>query len=123
LVEDNPVNQKLASFILTKAGYQVEIAQNGQEAVQRFEEEPDAFDLVFMDIQMPIMDGFTATREIRHLEKKLDNGSHVPIIAMTADAMKGDREKCIAAGMDDYMSKPIKRDKVFSFVTKYALEK
>jgi signal transduction histidine kinase/CheY-like chemotaxis protein/ligand-binding sensor domain-containing protein len=122
LVEDNPVNQKLAAFILTKAGYHVEIANNGQEAVDLIENTPDVFDLIFMDIQMPLMDGFTATREIRNLEKRLENGSHIPIIAMTADAMKGDREKCLAAGMDDYMSKPIKREKVFSFVNKYALE-
>ena len=106
LVEDNPVNQKLAKLMLTKGGYQVVVAGNGREAVEKFTASPDDFDLIFMDIQMPEMDGMKATQAIRN--KGFDA---VPIIAMTAHAMKGDRETCLEAGMDDYVTKPIqKRD-------------
>jgi two-component system sensor histidine kinase/response regulator len=113
LVEDNPVNQKLAKLILSKAGYQVEVANNGLEAVEKFTASPDDFDLIFMDIQMPEMDGIEATKAIR--EKGFDG---IPIVAMTANAMKGDREKFLASGMDDYISKPIKREMVFDVIEK-----
>jgi CheY-like chemotaxis protein len=116
LAEDNPLNQKLAKFMLSKAGYQLEIANNGREAVDRFAENPGDFDLIFMDIHMPELDGISATTELRKKGFK-----DIPIIAMTADAMKGDREKCIKSGMNDYMSKPIKREVVFGMVRKWAL--
>jgi signal transduction histidine kinase/ligand-binding sensor domain-containing protein/DNA-binding response OmpR family regulator len=118
LVEDNPINLKLALFILEKAGYQVTVANNGKEAVEIFSSNPEIFDIVLMDVQMPVMDGKTATGILR------DKGfKEIPIVAMTAEAMKGDREKCIAAGMDDYISKPIKRDVIFKIVKKWCLEK
>jgi CheY-like chemotaxis protein len=102
LVEDNVANQKLASMILKKLGYEVSLAANGKEAVSGMENPPD---LILMDCQMPEMDGFEATSAIREMEQSI--GRHVPIVAMTANAMQGDRERCIAAGMDDYISKPI----------------
>ena len=118
LAEDNPVNQKLATIMLKKAGYQVEVADNGREAVEKYTASPADFDLIFMDIQMPEMDGLEATREIRRWEAQnsRETTHHLPIIAMTAHAMKGDREKCIAAGMDDYVTKPIKRKIVFDML-------
>jgi len=104
LAEDNVVNQRLAAKVLTKRGYLVVVAVNGKEAVAAFEREP--FDVILMDVQMPEMDGFEATAEIR--EKEKETGAHIPIIAMTAHAMKGDRERCLDAGMDEYVSKPIR---------------
>jgi PAS domain S-box-containing protein len=103
LAEDNPVNQKLAVRLLEKQGHAVVLASNGCEAVDMVQRQP--FDLVLMDVQMPEMDGFEATAAIRAREK--DTGRHIPILAMTAYAMKGDRERCLAAGMDAYVSKPI----------------
>jgi two-component system sensor histidine kinase/response regulator len=124
LVEDNPINQKLVRFMLTRAGYQLRIATNGIKALELYEVEPVTFDLIFMDLQMPEMDGIQATKEIRKKEK-LSNleDLHTPIIAMTAEAIKGTREKCLAAGMDDYISKPIKREDVFKMVKKWALDR
>ena len=113
ITEDNKVNQKLAKMMLTKAGFKVDIASNGQEAVNILLEKPKDFDLVFMDIQMPVMDGFQATAAIR--KAGLYN---LPIVAMTAHAMKGYRQKCIEAGMDDYVTKPIKRDEVIAVIEK-----
>lgn len=118
LVEDNVVNQKLANHLLTKAGYRVDVANNGKEAVDMFTNNPDNFDMIFMDIQMPKMDGIEATRMLRQ-----HGFHHIPIIAMTAQAMKGDREKCLDAGMDDYISKPIKRETVFEMVKKWAINR
>jgi CheY-like chemotaxis protein len=118
LAEDNPTNQKLAKMMLTKAGYQVEVANNGKEAVERYTKSPKDFDLVFMDVQMPKMDGISATKAIR--EKGFDT---IPIVAMTAHAMKGDKEMCLEAGMDDYISKPIKREKVFEILEKWVFER
>ena len=118
LAEDNPVNQKLAKMMLTKAGYQVEVANNGQETVEKYTTSPEDFDLIFMDVQMPEMDGMEATRAIR--KKGFDT---IPIVAMTAHAMKGDREKCLEAGMDDYTAKPIKRDIVFEILEKWVFRK
>jgi CheY-like chemotaxis protein len=118
LAEDNPVNQKLAVKLLTKAGYSVEIANNGMEAVEKCAAEPKAYDIVLMDIQMPKLNGLEATKHLR------DKGfTHIPIVAMTANAMKGDREKCLAAGMNDYISKPIKREVVFEILRKWVIEK
>ena len=118
LVEDNPVNQKLAHFMLSKAGYRLTTVVDGEEAVEAFTSEPGKFHLIFMDIRMPHMDGLEATRRIR--EKGFKD---IPIIAMTAQTMKGDREKCLEAGMDDYIAKPIKREVVFSMVKKWCLDK
>jgi len=103
LAEDNVVNQRLAVRLLEKRGHTVRVASNGQEALQALEEQP--FDLVLMDVEMPEMGGFEATGIIRDREKK--TGEHLPIIAMTAHAMKGDRERCLAVGMDHYVAKPI----------------
>jgi len=118
LAEDNPVNQKLAKLMLTKAGYQVEIANNGIEAVDKFTSSPGDFDLIFMDIQMPKMDGMEATQVIR--SKGFDT---IPIVAITANAMKGDRETCLEAGMDDYITKPIKRENIFEILEKWVFNK
>jgi CheY-like chemotaxis protein len=118
LAEDNPLNQKLAEMMLTKAGYQVVVANNGLETVEKYVMSPEDFDLILMDIQMPEMDGIAATKAIR--EKGFDT---TPIVAMTACAMKGDREKCLQAGMDDYIQKPIKREIVFQVLEKWVFEK
>jgi signal transduction histidine kinase/DNA-binding response OmpR family regulator len=104
LAEDNPVNQMVAVAILVKRGHIVRVAPNGQEALEAFER--GRFDLVLMDVQMPVMGGFEATAAIRAIEQA--TGGHIPIIALTAHAMKGDRELCLAAGMDGYLTKPIK---------------
>jgi CheY-like chemotaxis protein len=102
LAEDNIVNQKLAIGILEKLGHQVTVANNGAEALKQLEQR--SFDLVLMDVQMPEMDGMAATRELRRRETK----NHIPVVAMTAHAMKGDRERCLESGMDDYLCKPIR---------------
>jgi PAS domain S-box-containing protein len=103
LAEDSLVNQKLAVALLERHGHRVVVANNGQEALDAWES--DDFDLVLMDVQMPILDGYEATRTIRERERR--TGQHMPIIAMTAHALKGDRERCLAYGMDDYLSKPV----------------
>jgi CheY-like chemotaxis protein len=104
LAEDNPVNQTVALRLLEKQGYSVTVVSDGRAAVEAVEREH--FDLVFMDVEMPLMDGFQATRAIRDNERS--EGRHTPIIAMTAHAMKGDQERCLAAGMDYYVTKPIR---------------
>jgi PAS domain S-box-containing protein len=104
LAEDNVINQKFAVRALSKAGHAVMIANNGQEALEAWSE--GTFDAILMDIQMPVLDGYLTTAEIR--KRETVSGGHIPIIAMTAHAMKGDREMCLAAGMDGYVTKPIK---------------
>jgi signal transduction histidine kinase/CheY-like chemotaxis protein len=117
LVEDNPLNQKLARFMLTKGGYRLDVVNNGKEAVEIYTNAPGKFDLIFMDINMPVMDGKKAAQTIR------DKGfTGVPIIAMTAHALKKDRDACLQAGMNDYISKPIKRDVVFNMVKKWVFK-
>jgi PAS domain S-box-containing protein len=114
LAEDNLINQKLIRFMLTEEVYGLTVVENGREAVDAYTSKPDNFDLIFMDIQMPVMDGKEATRLIR---KK---GFHrIPIIALTAESMKGDRESCLEAGMNDYIAKPIRREVVFRMVEKW----
>jgi signal transduction histidine kinase/CheY-like chemotaxis protein len=112
LAEDNPVNQKLALILLTRRGHKVVTAQNGQQAIQMWESQP--FDAILMDVQMPEMNGFEATAEIRRREA--GTGRHVPIIAMTAHTMVGDKERCVAAGMDRYIAKPLVREDLFAAV-------
>jgi PAS domain S-box-containing protein len=107
LAEDNPTNQKVAVKLLEKLGYKVEVVTNGQEVLARLEQQ--AYNLILMDCQMPIMDGYATTEEIRRRE---GDRHHTIIIAMTANAMKEDRDKCIAVGMDDYVSKPISKDQI-----------
>jgi CheY-like chemotaxis protein len=109
LAEDNAVNQRLAGRLIEKRGHTATIVSSGREALAALER--DSFDVVLMDVQMPEMDGFEATAEIRKREKA--TGKHVPIIAMTAYTMKGDRERCLTAGMDSYVSKPIRPDELF----------
>ena len=113
LVEDNAVNQKVVLAILSKRGFHVEVASNGLEAIAALQK--DVFDLVLMDVQMPYMDGIEATRKIRE-----EHGLHeLPIIAMTAHAMTGDREKCIKAGMNDYVSKPVNPNTLVHTIMRY----
>ncbi len=116
LAEDNPVNQRVAMRTLEKAGHSVVLAENGIAALKAIGQ--DSFDLVLMDVQMPEMDGLEATAEIRKTE--VGGTIHRPIIAMTAHAMKGDRERCLAAGMDDYLSKPVRPRDLLSLLLKYA---
>ncbi len=115
LAEDNPVNQLLATRLLEKRGHRVVVAANGREALAALEKE--SYDLVFMDIQMPDMDGIEATAAIR--EKENSSGKHQPVIALTAHAMKGDQERCLDAGMDGYLSKPIRPQELDDILEKY----
>lgn len=136
LVEDNPVNQKMAKIMLSKAGYNVEMANNGIQAVSSYIQNAKNIDLIFMDINMPEMDGLEATRRIRELEnnsigKSLDSqsngeldskkykGFRIPIVALTANALKEFEDKCLDAGMDDFLTKPLKRELVFQAVQKW----
>jgi two-component system, sensor histidine kinase and response regulator len=112
LAEDNSVNQTLAMRLLEKRGYRVSVVDNGRAALEAMER--DTFDLVLMDIQMPDMNGFEATAAVREKEKR--SGAHMPIVAMTANAMKGDQEACLAAGMDGYVSKPIRSVELFATI-------
>ena len=118
IAEDNPINQKLAVTMLTKAGYNVEVAENGWQVIEKYTAEPGRYDLILMDVQMPELSGIDATRLLRK-----QNFHSIPIIAMTAEAMKGDREKCIEAGMNDYLAKPIKREEVFEMVKRWLFER
>jgi CheY-like chemotaxis protein len=116
LAEDNAVNRKLAMRLLEKRGHSVAVATNGREALEQME--ASSFDLVLMDVQMPEMDGLEATRRLRAGERGSDKRQAV--VAMTALVMKGDRERCIAAGMDGYMSKPIRPQELDEILEKYA---
>jgi CheY-like chemotaxis protein len=111
LAEDNPVNVKFALKLLERAGHQVVVAGNGKQAVDHWS--AGTFDVILMDVQMPEMDGLDATRAIRKTEQERDGG-RIPIIAMTANAMAGDREMCIDAGMDGYVAKPVKKEALFA---------
>jgi CheY-like chemotaxis protein len=105
VAEDNAVNQLLATRLLEKRGHRVVMTANGREALEALAKE--RFDLVLMDVQMPEMDGLQATKALRQREKERSDGFHQPVIALTAHAMKGDQERCLAAGMDGYLTKPI----------------
>ena len=112
VAEDNPVNQRLAQRLLERRGHKIEIVGDGAQAIEALTR--DSFDVVLMDVQMPVMDGFQATAAIREKESK--TGGHIPIIAMTAHAMRGDRERCLAAGMDGYISKPLRAEDFYAAV-------
>ncbi|PHZ11004.1 putative nik-1 protein (Os-1p protein) [Rhizopus microsporus ATCC 52813] len=118
LAEDNIVNQKLAVRILEKFGHKVEIVSNGKMAVEAFENRK--YDLILMDVQMPIMGGFEATQKIREIEHLSGGNSHIPIIALTAHAMIGDREKCLQSGMDEYVTKPLRFPELIAAIKKFA---
>lgn len=117
LVEDNPINQMVAQKMLEKVGLKAVLANNGIEALAALNEQ--SFDLVLMDCQMPEMDGFDATREIRKLDIKTLQDQRLPVVAMTANVMSGDREKCLEVGMDDYIGKPVQRDHLESVLRKW----
>jgi CheY-like chemotaxis protein/HPt (histidine-containing phosphotransfer) domain-containing protein len=125
LAEDNPVNQEVAQHMLESLGCRVELASDGREALEAFSKTP--FDLVLMDCQMPELDGYQVTQIIREKEiqgrkDRTEQGQGIrrtPIIALTAHAMQGDREQCLAAGMDDYLSKPFNRDQLFAVLKRW----
>jgi CheY-like chemotaxis protein len=112
LAEDNPVNRAVAVRLLEKRGHKVTVAANGREATECFRRE--AFDCILMDVQMPEMDGYEASMAIRQAER--DTGGHVPIVALTAHAMKGDLDRCLASGMDAYLSKPIRPPDLYAML-------
>ena len=116
LAEDNPVNQAVASGMMEAMGLSVIVVANGQEAIAKASREP--IDVILMDCQMPEVDGFLATREIRRMESE-SGGARTPIIALTANALKGDREKCLAVGMDEYVTKPFTSDQLHSVLSLY----
>ena len=117
VAEDNAVNVKVATRMLAKYGCRVDVAANGREAVELFGQLP--YDVVFMDCQMPEMDGFEATAEIRRMEDPLHR---TPIVALTANAMSGDRERCLESGMDDFLSKPIKEEALVAALHRWVVQ-
>jgi CheY-like chemotaxis protein len=118
LAEDSPTNQLLATAFLEEQGHSVVVARNGLQAVEKFHDEE--FDFILMDVHMPEMDGLEATRLIR--QRELSTGRRIPIIAMTASAMDGDRERCLESGMDDYVSKPMQTDELFAALARVQTE-
>ena len=120
VAEDNPTNQDVVRGMLRKAGCRVDVVANGREAIEATTARD--YDLVFMDCQMPVLDGYQASREIRRLEKENQENRYIPIIALTANALKGDKEKCLAAGMDDYMSKPFRADTMRTMIKRWVSE-
>lgn len=131
LAEDNPVNQMLAKKFMEKMGHTVEIAGNGRIAVEMYkkaftdnkerESDKSYYGIIFMDMQMPVLDGISATREIRNFERNDEPENHIPIIAITANVLDEHRQKCFAAGMDDFLAKPIKKELVSEIIQKWAL--
>ena len=119
VAEDNEINQKLAVAVLKKAGHRVSLAMNGLEAVAQWKQ--GNFDLILMDVQMPEMDGLEATRQIRQLEQ--GTGQRVAIVATTAHAMTGDRERCLESGMDEYLSKPLDRQGLLAMVARQGAQR
>jgi CheY-like chemotaxis protein/HPt (histidine-containing phosphotransfer) domain-containing protein len=123
LADDYPTNQQVANRHLTKAGFLVDIADDGQQALDAYKR--SSYDLIIMDIEMPHMDGFTATKAIREIEERLlgdgihRSPGHIPIIAMTGHAIEGFRERCLDAGMDDFITKPVFRDDLIAIVKKW----
>jgi len=119
IAEDNPINQKLLQNTLKRLGIESDIANNGLEAFNKYSMNPEKYDVIFMDVQMPIMDGIEATQEILEFEKE-ENIPHTPIIAVTANVLKGDRERFLGSGMDEYISKPISKDALVNILEKIA---
>ena len=115
LVEDNLINQKITFLTLKPLVKSIDTANNGKEALDKMAR--TQYDIILMDIQMPVMNGLIASEKIRELE--MSTGSHIPIIAITANAMLGDKEKCISAGMDDYISKPFQPAALIEKIKKY----
>jgi len=122
VAEDNPINQKLIKITLEQMGIKVVLANNGLEAFNKYSINPENYDLIFMDIQMPTMDGIEATHEILDFEEE-EEIPHTPIIALTANALKGDRERFLAEGMDEYLTKPIKNDALTAIIKQFTTEK
>ncbi len=120
VAEDQVINMKIVQQLIAKRGFDFIAAENGKIAFEKYKEKGDEIGMILMDVQMPEMDGYTATEEIRKFEQ--DKGTHVPIVAMTAFAMKGDKEKCLAAGMDHYITKPIKPDELYGSIEEYILK-
>jgi len=118
VAEDQIINRKIVMQLLAKKGWKVTLVENGREALNAYIEDAKSFNIILMDVQMPEMDGYTSTEKIREYEHI--NGGHAPIVAMTAFAMVGDKEKCLASGMDSYISKPISPNELYSTVIKYA---
>ena len=118
LVEDNILNQKLIFLNLIKYGFKIDVANNGQEAVDKFRERK--YNLILMDLMMPLMDGLEATREIRNIESV--NGGHTPIVCITAITYDADREKCLASGMDEFMTKPFDIEIFQSIIKELGIE-
>lgn len=116
--EDGKANQTLAVGLLTKWGHTVQIAENGEDTIALWKSR--SCDVILMDVQMPVMDGLKATQRIRELEHS--SGKHIPIVAMTARAMTGDRERCLAIGMDDYVSKPVRRSELERALREVAIQ-
>ena len=116
IVEDDFANQQVASLFIKKFGYEYDVAVNGKIAVEKTL--TISYDLILMDCQMPVMDGFEATAKIIEFEN-INNQKHIPIIALTANSLHGDKEKCIAAGMDDYLSKPVSQKDFAKIVSKW----
>jgi CheY-like chemotaxis protein/HPt (histidine-containing phosphotransfer) domain-containing protein len=121
VAEDTHFNQKYIQRLLERWGHDVVIVENGQQVLDRLPEYP--FDLILMDVQMPVMDGYEAARAVRAAESAKDGEHHIPIVAMTAHATKGDRKQCLTAGMDDYLSKPISSGKLLDILKRFANEK
>ncbi len=119
IAEDNKANQMVMSILFNKAGIKFDLANNGEEAVELFKKK--RYDVVLMDVSMPVMDGLEATRKIREYEKE-NNLGHTPIIALTAHAMRGEREKILDAGMDEYITKPVEKKKLFSTIENLLLK-
>jgi osomolarity two-component system sensor histidine kinase NIK1 len=112
LVEDNILNQRVVTLSLRKYQHEVIIANNGLEAIEKFSN--DRFDVILMDIMMPVMDGIEATKKIREIENNLSVSKKTPIIALTANTMDNDREKCISYGMNEFMEKPLEIEKLYA---------
>lgn len=112
MAEDNPINQRVGKLILARAGFNVDLVGDGSEALEAHRASP--YDLILMDCQMPMMDGFEASRQIRHLDLR-----QPVIIAVTANALVGERERCLNAGMDDYLSKPFQAEQLVALVKKW----
>jgi two-component system sensor histidine kinase/response regulator len=115
VVEDNRINQKVLSHQLINLGYAIEVAENGAEAIEMIKAR--RYDLIFMDVQMPVMDGFQATQQIRSLS---EDSASIPIVAVTANAFQSEREKCFSIGMDDYLTKPVDKDRLKEALRRWA---